>query len=126
MAHPQTCGGPTAKVKSVQIETWRPTRPWQIGEGWYHLGLIVLEITAYPPRCLNVWLPCAGLVCTGGCDIVMKGFDPRQGGNAVALNPLFSVKCPDLEGPPQHREIDHMISAAPLGGEFSSQILTGV
>jgi hypothetical protein len=72
-----------------------------------------------------MWLACAGLVVTGGMDGIIKGWDIPQGGNRAGLTPAFTMNCPEVGIIGSCEEIDNIVSAASLGGEFSSQILTG-
>jgi hypothetical protein len=74
----------------------------------------------------NIVVGCAGLVCTGGYDGIIKGWDPRQGGNGASLAPVFTMDTPEAVSRRAIHEIDTIVSAGPLGGEFSGQILTCV
>jgi hypothetical protein len=59
----------------------------------------------------------AGLVCTGGKDGCIKGWDARQAGSGPASVPVFSIKRLGSQGA--------MLSVGSTGGQGPAQLLTG-
>ncbi len=68
-------------------------------------------------------LACAGLVCTGGLDFIINGWDLRQGKMGSLLSPAFAVEGYYTNG--FHDSAYAMTSVGSPKGSGPPQLLTG-
>jgi hypothetical protein len=83
-------------------------------------GSFQLQPCSYRLLLLIRRLACAGLVCTGGHDRCVTGWDPRQGGAGAPLAPILNFDCRGTTG-----ECEEVLVMIPAGSSGSPQLITG-